>query len=278
MPSLPAFLQPDPPTSIHDGPSEEAIATFLRITQRATQFFFNPRVFGVENVPKGPALIVANHNSVGVMPEIHVLASSWFPVHGADALPRTLIHDVSFRLGPVARFFKALGAVPAAPAMASELLRNGYKVLAFPGGEADSMRSFRDRDKIIFGTRRGYIRLALREDAPLLPVVTAGAHETLIVLTDGEEIARRTGIRRALGWKRWPITLAIPWGITFGPPVLHVPIPTRVYQRVLPPIRFERSGEEAANDAEYVEACHQRVHGAMQRAMDELLEMRARER
>ena len=161
--------------------------------------------------------------------------------------------------------------------MASELLQNGYKVLAFPGGETDSMRSYRDRNRIIFGTRRGYVRLALRENVPIIPVVTAGAHETLIVLTDGEQIAQKTGIARTLGWKRWPITLALPWGITFGPPILHIPVPTRVYQRVLPPIRFERHGEEAAADDAYVEDCHERIHGAMQAAMDELLELRAAE-
>src|SRR5690606_25844165 len=115
----------------------------------------------------------------------------------------------------------------------SELLQSGYKVLAFPGGETDSMRSFADRNRVIFGTRRGYIRLALKEGVPIVPVVTAGGHETLIVLTSGEKIARFTGIDRVLGMKRWPITLCLPWGLTLGPPILHLPVPTRVYQQVL---------------------------------------------
>jgi 1-acyl-sn-glycerol-3-phosphate acyltransferase len=274
---FPAFLRADPPTSIDQGPDPKALSAFLEATRATTEFFFKPRVFGVENVPKGGALVVANHNSVGVMPEIHVMAYSWFPVHGAEALPRTLVHGTSFRVGPVARFFTKLGAVPAAPEMASELLQSGYKVLAFPGGETDSMRSFRDRNRIIFGTRRGYIRLALKENVPIVPVVTAGGHETLIVLTSGEQIARVTGIDRVLGMKRWPITLCLPWGITFGPPILHLPVPTRVYQQVLPPVRFERSGPEAADDADYVEECHQHVHGMMQACLDELLQRRARE-
>jgi hypothetical protein len=80
-----------------------------------------------------------------------------------------------------------------------------------------------------------------------------------------------------LGMKRWPITLCLPWGITFGPPILHLPVPTRVYQQVLPPVRFEHSGPEAADDADYVEECHQHVHGMMQACLDELLQRRARE-
>ena len=166
---------------------------------------------------------------------------------------------------------------PAKAKTINKYLGSGYKVLAFPGGETDSMRSFADRNRIIFGTRRGYIRLALRENVPIVPVVTAGGHETLVVLTSGERIARVTGIDRVLGMKRWPITLCLPWGITFGPPILHLPVPTRVYQQVLPPVRFERSGEEAAEDADYVEACHERVHGMMQACLDELLARRKRE-
>ncbi|MBK6578490.1 MAG: 1-acyl-sn-glycerol-3-phosphate acyltransferase [Sandaracinaceae bacterium] len=222
---IPAFLRADPPTSIDQGPDPKALSAFLEATRATTEFFFKPRVFGVSNVPKGGALVVANHNSVGVMPEIHVMAYSWFPVHGAEALPRTLVHGTSFRVGPVARFFTKLGAVPAAPEMASELLQSGYKVLAFPGGETDSMRSFRDRNRIIFGTRRGYIRLALKENVPIVPVVTAGGHETLIVLTSGEQIARVTGIDRVLGMKRWPITLCLPWGSRLVRPSCTCPCP-----------------------------------------------------
>lgn len=271
-------LAPDPPDSIHEGPDEAFIEGFLKYSRPLTERFFMPKVFGVEHVPEGGALVVANHNSLGVMPEIHVMVNAWYEAHGISAMPRTLVHGVSFRVGPVGRFFTKLGAVPADPTMGGELLRNGNNVLVFPGGETDSMRAYSDRNKIIFGKRRGYIRLALRENVPIVPVVTAGAHETLIVLRSGENLAQWTGLNKLLGVKRWPITLSLPWGLTFGPPILHLPVPTRVYQRVLPPVRFDRSGPEAADDAAYVEACHERVHGSMQRAMDELVAMRTRDR
>jgi hypothetical protein len=54
-------------------------------------------------------------------------------------------------------------------------------------------------------------------------------------------------------------------------------VPTRVYQQVLPAVRFERSGPEAAEDADYVEQCHEQVHGMMQACLDELLARRRRE-
>ena len=54
-------------------------------------------------------------------------------------------------------------------------------------------------------------------------------------------------------------------------------MPTRVYQQVLPPVRFARSGPEAAEDADYVEECHEHIHGMMQACLNELLLRRARE-
>jgi hypothetical protein len=42
-----------------------------------------------------------------------------------------------------------------------------------------------------FGDRRGFVRLALRTQVPVVPAVSVGAHETLVVLTRGERLFRR---------------------------------------------------------------------------------------
>jgi hypothetical protein len=58
----------------------------------------------------------------------------------------------------------------------------------------------------------------------------------------------------------------------------YVPRRTLFLRDVLEPIRFEREGEAAAGDAQWVEACHERVANAMQIAMDRLVGDRNRER
>ena len=63
-------------------------------------------------------------------------------------------------------------------------------MLVYPGSDLDTFRPFRDRDKIVLGGRKGFLELALRERVPIVPVVTAGTHEQIIVLTRGDRLAR----------------------------------------------------------------------------------------
>jgi hypothetical protein len=44
-----------------------------------------------------------------------------------------------------------------------------------------------------------------------------------------------------------------------------------MYTRVCSPIIFDRYGEKAARDRDYVEACYQRVVTEMQQQLDQLL-------
>ena len=75
-----------------------------------------------------------------------------------------------------------------------------------------------------------------------------------------------------------PIVLSLPWGLTVGPPPPHFPLPTKIYVEFLEPIHFDRSGEEAASDAAYVEACHEQVLGAMQAALTRMAAERRADR
>jgi 1-acyl-sn-glycerol-3-phosphate acyltransferase len=130
------------------------------------------------------------------------------------------------------------------------------------------MRSFVDRNRIIFGGRTGYVRLALSARVPLVPVVAAGAHSTLIILNDGRWLATAIGAPRLFRTRVWPIALSVPWGLTIGPsPPPYLPLPARILVEVLEPVRFEREGDDAANDPSYVRRCADEVERAMQAAL-----------
>jgi 1-acyl-sn-glycerol-3-phosphate acyltransferase len=125
----------------------------------------------------------------------------------------------------------------------------------------------------VFGPRRGYVRLVLREGVPIIPVVSAGSHDVWWVVSDGRWLSRILQTHRFLRTDVLPITLSVPWGLTVGAPPF-VPLPVPIFIEVLEPIHFERSGPEAASDASYVEECHQRVLDAMQLTLDRLMEER----
>lgn len=229
--------------------------------------WFRPVIHGIERIPPGAALYVGNHNAGMLTPDSYVFGIAALRGHGVEAVPYGLMHQVPIRWPIVHQLFVPMGAVRAHPDNGLRALREGHKVLVYPGGDIDAMRSWSDRHRVIFGPRRGYIRLALRAGAPIVPVVTAGAHETYLVLSDGRRIAERLGTDRLFRVKRWPVALSLPWGLTIGPTPPHFPWPSRMVMEVLPPVRFDRAGEEAAADASYVEQCHELVHGAMQDAL-----------
>lgn len=257
-----------------DNRDRRAIERAVTFLEPILETFFHPVVRGLERIPAGPGLYVANHNGGVLLPDAYLLGTSIYRRCGMEDLPYVLAHDMAVRPPIANQLMVPLGGVRASPENAHKLFAANRKVLVYPGGDVEAMRPFRDRDKIVFGKRRGYLRLAIQEGVPIIPTVSAGAHAGMAVLDDGGRIAHFLGIDRLLRVKVCPIVLSVPWGLTIGFPPPYVPVPTRIFLEVLDPIRFERSGRDAANDADYVERCHRRVVGAMQEALTRL----ARER
>ncbi len=232
--------------------------------------FFEPHVRGLERVPERAALFVANHNAGVMMPDLFVLGRALHLHHGMEQVPYVLAHDVLFQL-PIRDAIVRLGAVPASPSSLKALFEAGRKAIVYPGGDREVMRPYRHRHRICFGPRRGYVRMAIREGVPIVPVVTAGAHEAFLVLDDGGSLAERLGLPRRLRVNVAPTVLSVPWGLTVGLPPPYLPVPTRIVTEVLDPISFDRAGDDAASDAAYVERCHEQVVEAMQAALDHLV-------
>ncbi len=234
---------------------------------RPLRRYFRAEVRGVGRVPSGAALLVGNHSGGLLSADTLLLGFALYEAHGLAGLPYGLGHDLS--LGLSRRLLAPLGGVRASHMNAARLFARGDKVLVYPGGDVEALRPYRHRDRVVFDGRRGYVRLALREGVPLVPVVAAGSHGALIVLDDLRPLARWLGLER-LRVKVWPLTLSVPWGLTLGPPPVYLPLPVRVLIEVLPAIRFERRGEEAATDEAYVAACAARVEGTLQETLTRL--------
>jgi 1-acyl-sn-glycerol-3-phosphate acyltransferase len=232
--------------------------------------YFRLDVRGLDTVPAGPCLFVGNHNGAMLMPDMFVLGIALYDRFGLDGLPWGLTHRLALQVPWVGKTLLRLGTVRGTEHNGLRLLREGRRVLVYPGGELDSMRSYRERKRVVFGRRRGYVRLALRAEVPVVPVVTAGAHETLIVISNGRWLARRLGVDKRLKLCALPLSLSVPWGLWLGVPPPHFPLPTRIRMRLLRPIRFERTGEHAALDRCYVEQCHRRIHRRMEAALERL--------
>ena len=122
----------------------------------------------------------------------------------------------------------------ASPANARKALQSGAALLVYPGGDYEVHRPFWERNRVDFDGRKGFIRLALQEDVPIVPVVSIGGHETALFLSRGERLARLLALDRMFRLKVLPISLALPWGVNVGDMLGHIPLPAKITIETLP--------------------------------------------
>lgn len=210
-----------------------------------------------------PVLFVANHGFGGIF-DLNVLAVGAALEDLQLERPVTfLTHQLAWTLG-VGPLVERLGARPASQAGAGEAFAAGHHVAVFPGGELDAFKSWTHRNEVVFGGRGGFARLALEHRVPIIPIVTAGGAESVLVLTDGERLARALRLDKLLRLKTLPVTVSVPWGVNVGAVGLlpYLPLPSKLHTRVLQPM-FAGPDEDADSYAE-------RVHTAMQDALTEM--------
>lgn len=215
----------------------------------------------------GPHLFVANHGFGGIF-DLNVVAA--FAALDKMRLSRpctVLTHQIAWTLR-VGTLIESLGARPASRAAALDAFARGEHVLVFPGGDLDGGKAFIHRNKIVFGGRRGFARLAVEADAPIVPIVTAGAGESLLVLYDGRWLARALRLDKTLRMNTLPVSLSLPWGVNVGGVGLlpHLPLPTKLRTAVLAPFRQE--------PGESVDEYGHRVETAMQATLNDLTQGR----
>lgn len=223
--------------------------------------YFRARVEGLDRLPDGPFLGVGNHSGATMMPDTLVWLAEY---HAADT-PTPLLslaHDAMFSQYParLSRWMAKYGAIRADMDLALRALRAGFSVQVYPGGDHDACRPFAARNRIVFAGRTGYVDLARKAGVPIVPVVSVGAHEALIVLREGRRLARVLGASRRMRLQSWPVTLSLPWGLWVGPLPGYLPLPTKIAVQVLPPIEVKGS----------TEAVDHTVRQEMQQALDRM--------
>jgi 1-acyl-sn-glycerol-3-phosphate acyltransferase len=233
--------------------------------------WYAPEVSGLENVPEGRALTVGTHNGGYMAPDMFCTMVAFWRQFGPERPAYGLVHDMVFKVPVAGKWIARLGGVPAHPGNAAALLERDAAVLVYPGGDRDAFKSYARRHVVDFSGRMGFIRTALRARAPIVPVVSVGAHEGTYILTDGHDLAERLGLTKRFRVDVLPVMLSLPFGLTFGVAAPYLPIPTKVRVRALPAIHLGLP-PEAAEDPEAVKAAHDRVRDAMQAGLDALVE------
>ncbi|MEM8777476.1 MAG: lysophospholipid acyltransferase family protein [Cyanobacteria bacterium P01_G01_bin.49] len=260
-----------------EGRDPKFIQTIMPYWEWFYRYYFRVKTDGWHHIPsQGKVLLVGSHNGGLASPDTSMMMYDWFRRFGTERLVYGLMHQSSWTINPfLSRLAVQAGAVRASPKMAIAAFKKGASVLVYPGGAQDVFRPYSQRHKIVLAGRKGFIKLALRENVPIIPLIAVGAHETLFIMGDFYEQAKQLH-QWGMPWlygldpEVFPIYLGLPWGIGIGP-VPNFPLPLPIHTRVCPPIFFEKYGREAASDRPYVDTCYDLVVSNMQQALDQLV-------
>jgi 1-acyl-sn-glycerol-3-phosphate acyltransferase len=222
--------------------------------------YWRVEVDGVKNVPgRGRALLVANHAGIvpydGAMIRTAIVAEHPQPRHA-----RMLVVDWAFAVPFTNLLLVKTGNVLAHPDNATALLERDELVGVFPEGEKGASKGYRNRYRIRRLGRGGFVQVALRTGAPIIPVAVVGSEEVHPVLSDFKPLARLLGIPML------PITPTFPWLGLAG----AIPLPSKWFIAFGRPIDVARYGPEAANDSRLVLDISEHVREWIQTTVNEL--------
>nr|WP_117208376.1 lysophospholipid acyltransferase family protein [Allorhizocola rhizosphaerae] len=179
--------------------------------------WFRTEVFGIDNVPKEDgALIVGNHSGTIALDAL-MLCLAVHDEHPGHRYLRLLAADFVFRLPLVSEIARKSGATLACNPDVDRLLHEGQLVGVFPEGFKGVGKRFSERYKLQRFGRAGFVSVALRNKAPIVPVAIVGAEEIYPLLGNIKPLAR------LLGAPYFPVTPTFPW---LGP-LGMVPLPSK---------------------------------------------------
>jgi 1-acyl-sn-glycerol-3-phosphate acyltransferase len=218
--------------------------------------YFQYEAKGVERIPaRGPAVVVLNHGLLavdGVLLGLEIFRETGRVLRGLAA------HWV-FGIPLLRDLFLAAGVVDGNRVTADELLARGELVAVMPGGVREACKPSTERYRLKWEGRTGFVSMALRHSAPIVPAACVGTDELYYVFNDGA----RTG--RAFGLKSLPIPLFV----GLGP----LPLPARLTHYIGGPIDTSQAKARREDPETVLD-----VQKEVKRSMEELLERGLRER
>jgi 1-acyl-sn-glycerol-3-phosphate acyltransferase len=238
-----------------------------RFTELVEPFFgflydrwWRVKATGVHNVPAhGRAMLAANH--AGILPwDGTMMSVALLREHPLPRYPRFLVLNWAFDL-PWISMIRKVGGVVASPYNALRLLEQDELVAAFPEGVKGSGKPFRERYRLQRFGRGGFVEIALRTGAPIVPVAVVGSEEIYPKVGELPALARLTGA------PFFPLTPTFPW---LGP-LGAIPLPSKWRIEFCEPIETAHLGPEAANDRTLVFELSERVRETVQQKVYENL-------
>lgn len=189
--------------------------------------YFRFTAVGMEHIPRaGRGMLVGNHSGGYAIDAGMVIASCFFekdPPRLAQGMAEKFINQLPF----ASLWTNKAGQFTGLPEHAERLLLDERLLMVFPEGAHGTAKLFHQRHSLVkFGT--GFMRLALKTRAPVIPFGFVGAGEALPTVMNLYKLGR------LMGAPYIPVT----------PYLLPVPLPASLRVHYGEPMHFEGTGNE----------------------------------
>ncbi len=188
---------------------------------------------GVDKVPNGRVLLIANHAGNTFAWDGAMLAMALF----LEGEPPRIVRGMGEYFLPTLPFFNVMmhrmGSVVGRPENCVQLLEQGEAIMAFPEGERGFVKTYRQRYQLQrFGL--GFMRLALETHTPIVPIGIVGGEE------QSPGLANLRPLGRLIGSPAFPITATFPFLGLAG----FLPLPVKFHIHFGSPLLFEGDANE----------------------------------
>jgi 1-acyl-sn-glycerol-3-phosphate acyltransferase len=237
---------------LKDLPKERLLFRVMpRFMMEVIRKYLRLEVEGLENIPKtGRALLTPNHSGYSGFDAL-LLGHEIF--HRGHRVPRILTHPLWFITEHTSIPANKLGFFEATTKNGLNLLNKNNLVVLFPEGEKGNFKATKHRYRLQ-EFKRGFVRMALQTQSPIIPVVVIGAEETHINL------------------KQLKFTKYL-FGSVFPLPLNIIPLPAKWKIKFMEPIHLPFN-KEAANDSDLVHEIATDIQDKMQEEINKELAKR----
>lgn len=216
----------------------ELRSVLAKLADPLYRHYFRVRCLGVGRIPdEGPALIVGNHSGTIALDSLmvnHAVATQ----HARKRIIRNMAADLVYRLPFVGPLARKTGNAVACDEDALELLRRGELLGVYPEGFKGVGKGWSERYRLQRFGRGGFVEIALKARAPIVPVAVVGAEEAYPMIANAKLLAR------ALGFPYFPVTPTFP---LLGPLGL-LPLPSKWIIEFGEPISLDDYPDDAVED------------------------------
>jgi 1-acyl-sn-glycerol-3-phosphate acyltransferase len=203
---------------------DDRLVNVARTCVHALEALHPVRFEGLENIPRGPALLVGNHGLLGY-------ETALFFAHIFDAtgrVPRGCADKWFFRVPLLRDVLVRIGGMYGARDNALSALQRGHLVVCYPGGAREVLKHDPEqRYRLRWEKSVGFARVALRAGVPIVPFAAAGVDHTYEIVSRikgsgrflmGHDKYDLPLLRGAVG----PLPAAVPFWFRIGKPIAPI--------------------------------------------------------